>query len=94
MLNHAQDLLDHRTIEKDGFVPCYTVGSVTEAIHEVIIMMRQTLTSDNIEIQFIGKKAHNNIMFDKRRLQQVLLNVLSNAIKFQAFGEIRVFSSI
>ena len=94
MLHHAQDLLDHRTIEKDGFVPCFTIGSVTEAIHEIIIMMRQTLTSDNIDIEFIGKRRHTQIMFDKRRLQQVLLNVLSNAIKFQDSGEIRVFSSI
>ena len=37
-------------MEKDGFVPCYTIGSVTESIHEIIIMMRQTLTSDNIDI--------------------------------------------
>ena len=32
----------------------------------------------------------DEIRFDVRRLQQVLLNILSNAIKYQRVGEITV----
>ena len=34
------------------------------------------------------------VKFDKHRLQQVLLNLLSNATKYQAEGVIKIFTSI
>ena len=36
LLLHANDLLDHRIIEKGGFMPDYDSGSVTEAILEIV----------------------------------------------------------
>ena len=45
-------------------------------------MVRQTIAQHKLNISFINRKRHNYILFDKRRLQQVLLNLLNNATKF------------
>ena len=67
-MHHAQDLLDYRTIEKNGFVPALTIGSVSEAINEIVTMLCQTLTSNKVDISYITRTRHNKIMFDKTRL--------------------------
>ena len=89
---HAQDLLDQRIIESGYFVPTLYLDSVSDAIREIVDMARLTLTSRVLTIEYITNKRHN-MMFDKRRLQQVLLNLISNAIKFQNKGAIQVFAT-
>ena len=36
---HIQDLLDNNVIQKDGFKPAYEVGSLSDAIDEIGLMM-------------------------------------------------------
>ena len=40
---HAQDLLDKRLIETGGFIPCFTSGSITKTIKQMVLLMQQTL---------------------------------------------------
>ena len=89
---HAHDFLDQRLIEKGVFVPHYSEGSYTEAINEIVHMLQTTIRSRQLAIEFKTKKkvSATQIKFDKRRLQQVLMNVLQNAIKFQKQGKIVV----
>ena len=79
LMLHAQDLLDKRVIENGGFVAEYTQNSLTETIFQIVNMVQQT--QNQLEIDYIYTKRHK-LIFDKRRLQQVLLNLLSNATKF------------
>ena len=79
LMLHAQDLLDKRVIENGGFVAEYTQNSLTETIFQIVNMIQQT--QNQLEIDYIYTKRHK-LIFDKRRLQQVLLNLLSNATKF------------
>ena len=58
-----------------------TEGHLTEAIFEIINMVRYTIADSDIIIEYVRSKRHY-LCFDKRRLQQVLLNLLSNATKF------------
>ena len=44
LLHHAHDLLDQRNIDKEGFVPVYTKGSVILTIMEIIDMVSHTIT--------------------------------------------------
>ena len=81
LMLHAQDLLDQRVIESGYFVPSLYMDSVSDAIQEIVNMVRLTLTQSKLTIEYISNK-HHQMMFDKRRLQQVLLNLLTNAIKF------------
>ena len=90
---HANDMLDQRIIENGSFVPQYALGSVREAILEMIQIIKLTLFDRKFDICYDKARLHRiprAIKFDKRRLQQVLLNLLSNAVKFTSKGEIKV----
>ena len=73
-----------------------TSGSLREAVMEMIDLMNQTLQFKSLEIKF--QRRDNYIpkfaRFDKRRLQQVLLNLLSNAAKYSKQGTITVTMKI
>ena len=92
ILLHVQDLLDHRIIEHGSFAPTYTKGRIGEAICDIIEIFNLTLTEKQLEIIFTD---FNNLefLFDRRRLQQVVLNLLSNAAKFQKEGVIEITSN-
>ena len=94
LLLHTQDLLDQRVIEMGSFNANLTLESVRKVIREIVDMMNFTINSEELQIKYISKKGCNKLYFDKRRVQQVLLNLLSNAAKFQDFGTITVFSHI
>ena len=94
---HANDMLDQRIIDSGSFVPNYTYGSPTKTIYEMIDIIQQTITSDNLFISIDKSRLDRlppKLKFDQRRYQQVLLNLLSNAIKYTKFGEIRVQATI
>ena len=90
---HAQDLLDHRIIEHGSFVPTYTKGCVSEAICEIVEMLNLTLTEKKLTIVY-ANTTNLELKFDRRRLQSVLLNLLTNATKFQKQGVIEVNSKL
>ena len=95
VLFHANDLLDHRIFESGNFAPAYIYSSVSNALLEIVEMMRWTIQNLNLDIQFTSDHGDESMLYlDKRRMQQVLLNLLSNAIKFQAAGKILVKHSI
>ena len=55
------------------------------------------MTIKDIELEIkthIDKGVHSKIQFDKRRFQQVLINILSNAVKFQSNGTIQVICTM
>ena len=93
LLLHTQDLLDQRIIEYGNFKPCFTLGSVKNAIQDMTNMVNLTLNK-RLKIKYTCRENINLVMFDKRRLQQVLLNLLMNAVKYQEQGHITVYSSV
>lgn len=93
LILHAQDLLDQRIIEQGKFAPCYSKSKVSDAINEIVNMVNLTL--DQTQLNIVHNKVRfDEIRFDVRRLQQVLLNILSNSIKYQRVGEITVSSDV
>ena len=93
VLLHANDLLDQRIIQEGCFVPLYTSGSLLDSINEMIDLVNSTLASKAMEIVLIEKARYGVpkiAKFDKRRLQQVLLNLLSNSVKYSWAGTIEV----
>ena len=93
-LFHANDLLDHKIIEKGNFAPLYTAGSIYETIFETVQIVRLTLYRRSVKIDFDASNLVKlpQLKFDKRRLQQVVLNLLSNAVKYSNQGIILIGS--
>ena len=96
ILMHAHDFLDQQIIEHGNFVPYFEVHNMIDSINEMVQIMnfsvqkrkvRITLDKDDLQYNPVAR-------IDKRRLQQVLLNLLSNACKFQTEGIIQVKASL
>ena len=84
VMMHANDLLDQRIIDNGSFVPNLTSGSIIDTLSEIIELMNTNLTERNLEITLEGSlnSLPKIAKFDKRRLQQILVNLLSNGIKY------------
>ena len=90
VLLHANDFLDQMLIEKGVFAPCISDGSILDAIVETVTIIEMSISNRLLTIQYSKKLLEQlpEIKFDKRRFQQVLLNILTNATKYQKQGQI------
>jgi len=64
--------------------------SLTDLVSDVIKVCEPLATEKNIEIKFSQSDTREIIILDKTRLQQILFNVIGNAVKFTDKGQISV----
>ena len=53
LMLHAQDLLDQRIIENGGFVPRFTHSSVSDAINEIVNLVKLTVNQSQLKIKYV-----------------------------------------
>ena len=96
VLLHCQDFMDQQLIEKGVFQPYLTEENLEAVIKETISFVRLMLEEKGLKIVCKLKSIKSILVlkFDKRRLQQVLLNLLNNAIKFQRHGQIKLSAKV
>ena len=79
----TNDLVDNNFIEHGTFKPRMEFGFPHEAVDHVIKIVSGDLESKKLECELLVDSVKDWRMdFDKQRLQQVVLNLLRNAIKF------------
>ncbi|MBL4613511.1 MAG: PAS domain S-box protein [Magnetovibrio sp.] len=76
------DLLDVSRIETDEFPIEEDNVDVETLINDCLMMVKNRAESAGNSVTFSPKQALPRVCVDKRRIKQVLLNLLNNAIKF------------
>ena len=100
----VQDLLDYAQIKSSGFRKNYREFNIVESIQKVMDIQKMKAESIGIklsaEYQNIQDASHPDhkygpmITHDEHRIQQVLLNLQSNALKFTTKGHVKILVSI
>ena len=87
LLSLVNDVLDMSHIES-GMVELEAVPlNLTELVNDLCTIVQTSIAAKQIELQtHINHIVHENVEADKLRLNQVLLNILGNAIKFTEAG--------
>jgi len=95
LLDIIDSILDLSKIEA-GKLQLETVDfSPAEVVHEVLKLISGRARSKGLDLrQEIGEEAHGQLRGDPVRLRQVLLNLVSNAIKFTERGRVSVRVSV
>jgi signal transduction histidine kinase/CheY-like chemotaxis protein len=85
------DILDFSRMEAGKITFENTPFNLKDIIHSTVMMMEAKAKQKNIELNWhIDKKIPAIIMGDSVRLNQILLNLVSNAIKFTEKGKIGI----
>jgi len=94
LLGIVNEIFDFTLIETGEIKLLYNEHNLSEIlsdVHQIIKNEQQTLGKEHLELRFnIPPEAKNiNLRTDRQRLQQVLLNLLKNALKFTNSGSIK-----
>ena len=91
LLRLINDILDFSKIEAGRMVLEYREFSIESIITELSAVVDESIQKKNLELQIgVDGNLPPAVMGDSVRLHQVLLNLLTNAIKFTEQGTIRV----
>jgi len=92
LLTLINDILDLSKIESGNFSLEKTAFSVPLLVEQVVEILQSKAESKSIELraEIAGCAGMATVVGDPARLQQVLLNLIGNAIKFTSKGEVLV----
>ena len=90
LLNLLNNILDMSEIEMDELKLKETQFSMTEMVENLHVVLSQMARGRKVELEMTCEAEHVNLMGDEVRLRQVLMNMVSNSIKYtEAFGRVR-----
>ena len=90
LLQLIDDILDLSKIEAGTMDFSYSVTDINELIGNICHQMEQKDHSPEVQISFIEKAPACVINTDRVRLSQVMINLMSNAMKFTERGSISI----
>lgn len=91
LMEIINDVLDFSRIESGKLELCVHELNLYELVHQVIDLFKHQAQLKKIELHlFIDPHVPQFIDGDSLRLKQVLVNLISNALKFTSFGQVRL----
>lgn len=88
LIDLTQDLLDLTKLENNKEILQLERFSVQELIDSCCLMVKHRTDEKNLILESYNKDGIKSITADKKRLHQVLLNLLSNSVKFTDTGSV------
>ncbi len=89
LLQLIGDILDLSKIESGTLEFAYTDFDLNEMMQELEQILRMRAASDRVELSFEERLPACRIHSEKNRITQVLINMITNSIKFTREGSIR-----
>ncbi|WP_303806371.1 transporter substrate-binding domain-containing protein, partial [Ruminococcus flavefaciens] len=87
LLSLINDVLDMSRIESGKVLINASEAHLTDVINDICTIVHANISSKQLNFNIdTNDIIHDDIFVDKLRLQQVLLNILSNAVKFTPTG--------
>ncbi|WP_295092788.1 ATP-binding protein [Ruminococcus sp.] len=87
LLSLINDVLDMSRIESGKVMINVSGTHLSDVINDICTIVHANISSKQLKLNIdINNIIHDHIFLDKLRLQQVLLNILSNAVKFTPIG--------
>jgi len=87
----VNDLLDYSKLQQEGNQLEYKDFDLRDCVEEVLAMFSGRIAKSGIDLIYeIGNKVPSQIIGDSKRLRQVLINLVENAVKFTRHGEVFV----
>jgi signal transduction histidine kinase len=84
------DILDHSLYKENKLNLVCKHFDLTDALEESLSLIKLQALHKNIEVKIENKLFNNRIYSDERRLKQVLINLLTNSLKFTREGSIQI----
>jgi PAS domain S-box-containing protein len=94
LLSLINDVLDISKIEAGQLVVRLELFNLPEVIQKVVESTRPLAQKKNLELICSISDNVSNIKSDRLRIQQILINLVNNAIKFTETGSIRIEASV
>lgn len=84
-------ILDFRKLETHGITLNLSNGDIVAFIKDICSSFAQYAEDTHIELKFSSTESECNMMFDKDKVEKIMMNLLSNAFKYASkAGEVRV----
>jgi GAF domain-containing protein len=90
LLGLINDVLDFSKIEAGQLVLTINPYSIKDVIQAVVTSTQSLATEKNLALRITAPPDLPAVSGDERRISQVLLNLVGNAIKFTDAGEVRI----
>ena len=95
LLNILNDILDYSRVEAGKLELEIRSMSVRELLEEVKALFGNSASEKGVLLEYrLAEEIPEMILADPTRLRQVLVNLVSNALKFTANGYIRIFADL
>jgi len=91
LLYIINDILDYSQFLSKDFSLNIQQNSLTETINKCLALFRNRIHQKGLKLEVkLDPECHQGFMTDHQRLSQILMNLLSNALKFTFEGGIRI----
>jgi two-component system sensor histidine kinase BarA len=91
LLNIINDILDFSKLEADKLTLDHIPFNLSDCFNETLQLLAPSAHEKNLELStMVDDEVPQEVIGDKMRLQQILTNLIGNAIKFTRYGNIEI----